>query len=89
MRLERRERGDNLAVEREGGNLVGDHLLGMRYDLEDRLTQLLERRATRSIEGSRTGLVSDDRGRLELHASCAATERLTGGRARASHHDEP
>ena len=52
MILEGRLAGNDPALDPEGGNLVRDHLLGVRDDLEDRAPQRLERAALRLLDPS-------------------------------------
>src|SRR5215470_1815661 len=51
MILERREPGDRLPPDLEGGDAVGDPLFGLGEDVEDRLPQPGQRRALGLLQG--------------------------------------
>ena len=46
----RRYGGEDLALHAEGGDAVGNHLLGVGGDLEDRAAQRLKRAALRLLD---------------------------------------
>jgi hypothetical protein len=48
--LERGKPGDRLTRHTEGGNPVGDHLFGVRNDLENGAAQRLKRAALRLLD---------------------------------------